>query len=47
MDEYADFFYFCLICNLPYHPKIQGGLVMRVCPNCKNAEPDKQQLLAK
>ena len=37
MEQYAeDFKYFCLVCNFSYHPKIQAGVIMVICPLCKD-----------
>jgi hypothetical protein len=44
IDEYSkDFMYFCLACNFSYPPKIQGGVIIPVCPLCK--ETKNQEVL--
>lgn len=45
MDQLADFRAFCFECNCTFRPKIQGGIVIYVCPNCRNSERERMQML--
>jgi hypothetical protein len=42
MDEYADLLYYCVPCRLPYKPKVQGGIIIVICPNCKDKAKELQ-----